>query len=109
MQLYSVGYSKEFLEQMEYLSFDWSTPESVMKANLVQMGKEMQLILFYLNTVLYGVDVNQVQVVLEMLETTKVPKAPHYIEGVTNPRESVIVFVECVYFVETVLVHGYVG
>ncbi len=66
------------------------TSDSVRKANLVQMGKEMKIVLFNLNDVLYGVDVNQVQTVLEVLEITKVPNAPHYMEGVTNLRGNVI-------------------
>jgi purine-binding chemotaxis protein CheW len=70
------------------------TSDSVRKANLVQMGKEMQIVLFNLNTVLYGVDVNQVQGVLEMQEITRVPNAPHYIEGVTNLRGDVIPVVD---------------
>jgi purine-binding chemotaxis protein CheW len=70
------------------------TSDSVRKANLVQMGKEMQIVLFNLNTVLYGVDVNQVQGVLEMQEITTVPNAPHYIEGVTNLRGDVIPVVD---------------
>lgn len=70
------------------------TSDSVRKANLVQMGKEMQIVLFNLNTVLYGVDVNQVQGVLEIQEITKVPNAPHYIEGVTNLRGDVIPVVD---------------
>jgi purine-binding chemotaxis protein CheW len=65
------------------------TSDSVRKANLVQMGKELQIVLFNLNTVLYGVDVNQIQGVLEMQEITTVPNVPHYIEGVTNLRGDV--------------------
>ena len=66
------------------------TSDPVRKTNLVQMGKEMKIVLFNLNDVLYGVDVNQVQTVLEVLEITKVPNAPHYMEGVTNLRGNVI-------------------
>jgi len=70
------------------------TSDCVRKANLVQKGKEMQIVLFNLNTVLYGVDVNQVQGVLEMQEITRVPNALHYIEGVTNLRGDVIPVVD---------------
>ncbi len=70
------------------------TSDSVRNSNLVESGKEMQIVLFNLNEVLYGVDVNQVQGVLEVLEITKVPNAPHYIEGVTNLRGDVIPVVD---------------
>jgi purine-binding chemotaxis protein CheW len=70
------------------------TSDTVRDAALVKMGKEMQIVLFTLNEVLYGVDVNQVQGVLEVMEITKVPNAPHYIEGVTNLRGDVIPVVD---------------
>ncbi len=70
------------------------TSDTVRNAALVKMGKEMQIVLFTLNEVLYGVDVNQVQGVLEVMEITKVPNAPHYIEGVTNLRGDVIPVVD---------------
>lgn len=53
-------------------------------------GKELLVVLFSLNDVLYGVDVHQVQGILEVTAITKVPNAPSYIKGVTNLRGDVI-------------------
>lgn len=54
------------------------------------LGKELQVVLFSLNDVLHGVDVHQVQGILEVTSITKVPNAPPYIKGVTNLRGDVI-------------------
>jgi len=50
----------------------------------------MQIVLFKLAEVLYGVEVAHVQGVLDIQEITKVPNAPHFVEGVTNLRGEVI-------------------
>ena len=49
-----------------------------------------QVVLFSLNGVLYGADVNQVREVREIRDITPVPYAPIYVEGVTNLRGEVI-------------------
>ena len=49
-----------------------------------------QVVLFSLNGVLYGADVNQVREVREVRDITPVPYAPIYVEGVTNLRGEVI-------------------
>ncbi|MCD6469981.1 purine-binding chemotaxis protein CheW [Candidatus Bathyarchaeota archaeon] len=49
-----------------------------------------QVVLFSLNGVLYGADVNQVREIREVRDITPVPYAPVYIEGVTNLRGEVI-------------------
>ena len=51
---------------------------------------EMQVLLFTLNGVYYGVDVHQVREIREVQKITPVPYAPYYIEGVTNLRGEVI-------------------
>lgn len=58
--------------------------------NKAKTGRELQVVLFSLNKVLYGVDVHQVQGILEVTSITKVPNAPPYIKGVTNLRGDVI-------------------
>jgi len=49
-----------------------------------------QIVLFSLNGILYGADVNQVREVREVRDITPVPYAPIYVEGVTNLRGEVI-------------------
>ena len=49
-----------------------------------------QIVLFSLNDVLYGTDVNQVREIREVRDITPVPYAPFYVEGVTNLRGEVI-------------------
>ncbi len=50
----------------------------------------MQIVLFKLADVYYGVDVGQVQGVVDVQTITKVPNAPYYVEGITNLRGEVI-------------------
>ena len=50
----------------------------------------MQIVLFQLADVHYGVDVGQVQGVVDVQTITKVPNAPYYVEGITNLRGEVI-------------------
>ncbi len=51
---------------------------------------DIQVVLFELSGIKYGVDVGQVQGVVNVMDITKVPKAPHYVEGVTNLRGEVL-------------------
>lgn len=59
-------------------------------AKTVFQGKDMQIVLFKVSEVNYGVDVAQVQGVLDLPEITEVPNSPYYVEGVTNLRGEVI-------------------
>jgi purine-binding chemotaxis protein CheW len=54
----------------------------------------MQIVLFKLADIHYGVDVAQVQGVVEVENITQVPNAPSYIEGVTNLRGEVIPIID---------------
>ncbi|MCW4035319.1 MAG: chemotaxis protein CheW [Candidatus Bathyarchaeota archaeon] len=49
----------------------------------------LQIIVFYLDDKLYGVDINNVREITRVNEITPVPNAPHYVEGVTNLRGKV--------------------
>lgn len=51
---------------------------------------DMQVVLFELAGKRYGVDVGQVQSVIDMMEITSVPNAPYYVEGVTNLRGEIL-------------------
>lgn len=55
-----------------------------------QFRKEQQLVVFRLGTEEYGVDILQVQEIKRMLEITRVPQAPDFIEGVINLRGQII-------------------
>jgi purine-binding chemotaxis protein CheW len=49
-----------------------------------------QLVVFRLAAETYGVDVNQVQSIIEMQPMTRIPGAPGFIEGVINLRGSIV-------------------
>jgi len=51
---------------------------------------ELQLVVFKLGEEEYGVEIIQVQEIIRVMETTRVPKAPNYIRGVINLRGKVI-------------------
>lgn len=52
--------------------------------------KEMQLVVFRLGTEEYAVDIYQVQEINRLLNITRVPRAPDFVEGVINLRGTVI-------------------
>ena len=53
-------------------------------------GDELQLVSFSIGTEEFGVDILKVQEINRMVEITKVPQTPHYVEGVINLRGKVI-------------------
>ena len=55
---------------------------------------ELQLVSFNIGTEEFGVDILKVQEINRMVEITKVPQAPHYVEGVINLRGKVIPIVD---------------
>jgi purine-binding chemotaxis protein CheW len=50
------------------------------------VGKEIQLVVFRLAQEEYGVDIQQVREIIKVIDITRVPKAPKFIEGVINLR-----------------------
>jgi purine-binding chemotaxis protein CheW len=50
----------------------------------------MQLVTFSLDQEEFGVDILKVQEIIRMMEITKVPKSPEFVEGVINLRGKVI-------------------
>ncbi len=50
------------------------------------IGKEIQLVVFRLAREEYGVDIQQVREIIKVIDITRVPKAPEFIEGVINLR-----------------------
>jgi len=63
-----------------------------------QMGAadtdELQLVSFNIGSEEFGVDILKVQEINRMVDITKVPQAPHYVEGVINLRGKVIPIVD---------------
>jgi len=58
------------------------------------MSDDLQLVSFKIGTEEFGVDILKVQEINRMVEITKVPQAPHYVEGVINLRGKVIPIVD---------------
>jgi len=58
------------------------------------MTKEEQLVVFSLADESYGVDIATVHEIIRMQHITKVPRAPEFVEGVTNLRGRVIPVVD---------------
>lgn len=54
----------------------------------------LQLVSFNIGEEEFGVDILQVQEIIRMLEVTRVPNAPEYIDGVINLRGKVIPIVD---------------
>lgn len=54
----------------------------------------LQLVSFNIGDEEFGVDILKVQEINRMVEITKVPQAPHYVEGVINLRGKVIPIVD---------------
>ena len=63
------------------------------KATDVGSG-ELQLVSFKIGSEEFGVDILKVQEINRMVEITRVPQAPHYVEGVINLRGKVIPIVD---------------
>jgi purine-binding chemotaxis protein CheW len=56
--------------------------------------EELQLVSFNIGSEEFGVDILKVQEINRMVEITKVPQAPHYVEGVINLRGKVIPIID---------------
>ena len=54
------------------------------------VGDELQLVSFSIGTEEFGVDILKVQEINRMVEITRVPQTPHYVEGGINLRGKVI-------------------
>lgn len=57
-------------------------------------GEVVQVVSFRLGGEEYGVDISQVQEIIRMVEVTKVPRAPHFMEGVINLRGQLIPIID---------------
>ncbi len=60
------------------------------KSDQNEMLDEVQLVTFKIDQEEYGIKIDNVQEINRMTEVTKVPNAPHYIEGIVNLRGNII-------------------
>lgn len=56
---------------------------------MMSNAEEKKVVVFELNEEQYGVDVHQVKSIEKMAPLTRVPRAPHFVKGVTNMRGTV--------------------
>lgn len=64
-------------------------------ADLKKEAEELlQLVSFKIGEEEFGIDILQVQEINRMMEITKVPNAPHFVEGVVNLRGRIIPVVD---------------
>jgi purine-binding chemotaxis protein CheW len=51
---------------------------------------EKQVVIFEINTELYGVDIAAVESIIKMQAITRIPQSPDFVEGVTNLRGKIL-------------------
>lgn len=64
------------------------------KEEIKSKGKEKQLVIFCLRDEEFGVDISSVLEISRVLEITKIPQAPGFIEGVINLRGKVLAVID---------------
>lgn len=57
-------------------------------------AEELQLVSFNIGSEEFGVEILKVQEINRMVDITRVPQAPHYVEGVINLRGKVIPIID---------------
>ena len=67
---------------------------SASQSNKAAAGDELQLVSFNIGSEEFGVDILKVQEINRMVEITRVPQTPHYVEGVINLRGKVIPIID---------------
>ena len=71
-----------------------SMPEQKEKQFAEKSDELLQLVSFNIGSEEFGIDILKVQEINQMVEITKVPQAPHYVEGVINLRGKVIPIID---------------
>ncbi|MDO7788336.1 chemotaxis protein CheW [Desulforamulus aquiferis] len=59
-------------------------------STLTQSAQEEQVVVFQLMEQIYGIDINSVFEIIRMESITKIPRTPHFVEGVINLRGRII-------------------
>jgi purine-binding chemotaxis protein CheW len=68
--------------------------DSVFTSNSMDMTAPLQLVGFRVGSEDFGVDILTVQEIIRMVEITRIPNAPEYVEGVISLRGKVIPIVD---------------
>lgn len=63
-------------------------------ADDAKAADELQLVVFSLGREEFAVEVTQVREIMRMEEITRMPKSPHFVEGIINLRGQIIAVVE---------------
>lgn len=63
-------------------------------AEEAKAAEEKQLVVFSLGREEFAVEVTQVREIMRMEEITRMPKSPHFVEGIINLRGQIIAVVE---------------
>lgn len=58
------------------------------------VDSEMQLVAFRVGNEEFGVDVKKVEGVISLVDITRMPRAPHFVEGIINLRGQIIAVVD---------------
>jgi purine-binding chemotaxis protein CheW len=58
------------------------------------MADTIQVASFHIGTEEYGVDISQIQEIIRMMEITKLPRTPDFVEGVINLRGQLIPIID---------------
>lgn len=63
-------------------------------AEEARAAEEMQLVVFGLGREEFAVEVTQVREIIRMEEITRMPKSPHFVEGIINLRGQIIAVID---------------
>lgn len=58
------------------------------------LGREMQLVAFHVGREEFGVDVTKVEGVISMVDITRMPRVPEFVEGIINLRGQIVAVVD---------------
>jgi purine-binding chemotaxis protein CheW len=58
------------------------------------VNREMQLVVFRVGREDFGVDVRKVDGVISMVDITRMPRTPHFVEGIINLRGQIVAVVD---------------
>jgi len=58
------------------------------------VDREMQIVAFKVGREEFGVDVQKVEGVISVVDVTRMPRAPHFVEGIINLRGQIIAVID---------------
>jgi len=68
--------------------------ETMPMAEEARAAEELQLVVFSLGREEFAVEVTQVREIMRMEEITRMPKSPHFVEGIINLRGQIIAVID---------------